>query len=470
MKTSIGYTLVIFLLSVSIGLSAQTDADLSNACKAGDLSAVKAAVKAGSNVNALRPDGSPIMTDGMFWPEILQYLIDEGANPNGGTYPILMIAANTYCVPSMKVLLKNGADVKKAQVKTSIHPIANLYLSEQAKPKPNKKVLKLFKEQMEAAGASTEPIKTEKSIIEEVVKASNCTECLSLLLANGADANKVDMNGNSMLMSSASSWMSLEENFQKFGDMLENQFGFKVPGWYYENIKKGNAQEELKLLVEAGANVNYTNPVNKTSPLLAALGAKNAEGSKFLIEKGADIHVQTPDKRDVLSASTALGDVDLVKMIVEKGADINAEIYTLDQASGQFAKGFTALTMAVIHNDIEIAKYLIEAGCKPKEGVHGYHINPKTKCRYKLKNKTAIYYAIENENMAMVEMLTNSFKRWSLNQMEMKQPENSSETTIGNVKIKTTYCYKISGKFTPSNYAKKSGFKEIASFLKSKGL
>jgi ankyrin repeat protein len=451
-------------------IHAQTDNDLSLACKAGDLAAVKKAIAAGSNINALRPDGSPIMTDAFLWPEIIKYMIDNGADPNAGTYPVLMIAAGSYAVETVKVLLENGADPNKPQVKTSVHPIAGLILAEKAKKKPNKKVLKIFETQLEAAGGTLDTIKAETFTFQQTVNATNCIECLELLIKHKADINRKDEVGNDVLINSTMRWMDLTENFEKFGGMLENQFGFKVPGWYYDNIKVGNSLEELKLLVKAGADVNYINPVTKATPLIAAVTAKFAEGSKFLINQGADVNVKTADKRDVLSASIAIKDLELVKLIVEKGADIHAEIFTLDAASGQFANGFSALTIAVINDDIEIAKYLIDAGVKPKEGVSGYHINPKNNCRYRLKNKTAIYYAIENENTNMVNMLTDNYKRWNFQQMEMKQPENSSESTMGNVTIKTTYCYKVSGKFSPSSYAKKMGNKELANNLKSKGL
>ena len=466
LKSLIG---ILLLTGVPFLSNAQVDPELKKACNASDLTAVKKAVEAGADVNAVRADGVPVLGEASFSPEITQYLIDKGADPNGGTFSAILVAAASYSTEVMEVLLKNGADPNKGQEKTSYHPIATMIKSEEAKKKPNKKLLKQWKEQLSAAGGTMEPVKSTVSPLENTVNTTNCVPCIELLLKNGADPKVTDAVGNDMITNSVLRSSNLGPNFITYGKTLTS-WGVKVPDWWNERVVKGTSAQEVELLIKYGADVNYLNPVNDNTPLLAALGGRNADAAKLLIQNGADVTVLTPNKKDALSVATELGDLELVKLTVEKGADVNRETWGLDPKSGQYAKGFTPLTIAVVHNHIDIAKYLMEAGSKPKEGVSGYHVSAKTGCPYKLKNKTAIYYAVENNNMDMVKMLTENFKSWNKTKMEMNQPDNTNTIDAGSIRVEVTSCWKIKGVFTPSAYAKKIEHKEISTYLKSKGL
>ncbi len=467
MKNSKNFLTIVMLCWALVGLAQNP---LIKACQTGDLEAAKQAVADGADVNELDASGRPVLVHAMFWPEITQFLIEKGADPNGGTYPALMQAANHYSYETMEVLLENGADVNKPQVRTRLHPIAMMINAERAKKKPNKKLLKTWEEQLDQQGGSLEPIESKLSTLENTINQTNCRKCLEMLLKNGANPNQKDAVGNDMLSNAALRHLPVGENFITYGKKLENDWGYRVPDWFEERVMGGNSTEEIKLLLDAGADLNYQNPSNGNTPLLAALGSQNSEGAKLLISKGADVTILTPTKKDALSIAASIGDVPLIKMIVERGADVNRETWDLDQASGQYAKGFTPLTIAVVNDHIDAARFLIEAGSAPKEGVSGYHINPKSGCPYKLKSKTAIFYAVENDNREMLEMLTDNFKMWNKYDMEMNQPDNTNEIDFGSITVEVTSCWKIKGRFTPSSYAKKLGNKEVGEYLKSKGL
>ncbi len=441
---------------------------LFDACQSGDFNSVKKLVEGGADVNAIRADGAPVLSAAMFWPEITQYLIDKGADPNGGTVPALLIAANHYSYEVMEVLLKNGADANKPQIKTTQHPIAMLISMEQAKPKPNKKLIKTWEDQLKAAGGTMEGTQTKTSTLENTINQTNCLKCIELLVANKADVNAKDAVGNDMITNKVVRAPDLLANFKAYGDQLANTYKIKVPSWFADGSREGSHADIVKALINGGADVNYVNPVTGGTPLMAAIGAGNVEAAKVLATNGADVNFITPTKKNALSLSAAIGDVGLLRLLVEKGVDVNVETWELDEVSGQYAKGFTALTIAVMNDHLEAARYLIEAGCKPKEGVGGLQVNQKTNCIYNLKNKTAIYYAVENNNMEMVKMLTDKFKTWNMHEMIMRQPEKSYD--IAGTNLKMVSCWKIKTPLSPSLYASKLEFKELNSFLKSKGL
>ncbi|MCY3897528.1 MAG: ankyrin repeat domain-containing protein [Caldilineaceae bacterium] len=157
-------------------------------------------------------------------------------------------------------------------------------------------------------------------------------------------------------------------------------------------IKKGDV-ETVRLLVEAGADVNAAEGFGGNTPLHEAVEEGNAEIVQILVDAGADIEAegfmgQTPlglaaeegaseimqillgqgadsgtpegeDKQSPTIGSEALftaiekGDVETVRLLVEAGADVNA------------AEGFggnTPLHEAVEEGNTEIVQILVDAG------------------------------------------------------------------------------------------------------------
>jgi len=234
-----------------------------------------------------------------------------------------------------------------------------------------------------------------------------------------------------------------------------------------------------ELLLGAGANVNLI-ATSENTPLLTALGTQKVDVAKAFVQAGADVnYIHPTNKKDAVSFAVELGDLELLKMLVEKGADVNHETWDLDEATGSFCKGFTALSRATIYNHYDCAAYLIESGCEIKEGISGYFIqvmyNKKGKimidysgaipkplvCRYKLKKKTPVYFAIENQNMALVELLATSYKWYGNHSMEM--------AAQGSNKEQKAVCNGQAGKFTQSKYAKSMGYTDIQKYLEGLG-
>jgi hypothetical protein len=297
-----------------------------------------------------------------------------------------------------------------------------------------------------------------------------------MLVSKGADLKIiVDDQQSNLVHTLAMFGMTPEERSAAFakGKAAMESFGYKVPAWYSSlpAERNGTSDEMLKILITGGADINAKTTNNDYTPLTLSIELSGKlYVAKALVNQGADVNLMTKNNNDAVSMAAERGDLELIKLLVARGANVENETWAVDKASGQIAKGFTPLTKAVIANCTECARFLIQAGSKPKEGVSGYHISKKTGCPYHLKNKTAIYYAIELGNLEMIKTLTESFDYWNKYNMEMKQPDNTQSFDAGSVTIEITSCWKIKGVYSPSRYAKELGEKEIESFLKGQGL
>jgi len=93
-----------------------------------------------------------------------------------------------------------------------------------------------------------------------------------------------------------------------------------------------------KLLVEAGADINISAPINGLTPLSAAAMSNDVEMMKLLVQCGAFI-----DRDDIKPGGHAMfnsincSHTSTVKTLIEMGADINCSVMRVDHgASSQF--------------------------------------------------------------------------------------------------------------------------------------
>lgn len=115
-------------------------------------------------------------------------------------------------------------------------------------------------------------------------------------------------------------------------------------GMALSNAAENEDLEMVKILVEAGAPVHgyLSHSRYKYYPLVRALEKKNVPIISYLLSKGAVIN---PQKEDLLTEFSRIGDLDQVKYILEEGADPRA-------------MDFSALTAAVSSGNIEVFKFL----------------------------------------------------------------------------------------------------------------
>lgn len=113
--------------------------------------------------------------------------------------------------------------------------------------------------------------------------------------------------------------------------------------------------ELLRLLVEAGAEVDWKN-TNGVTPLITAAYYGNCAGVEYLIEAGADVNHQNDKGVSALLGASANYHAECVRMLIEGGADPNATSES----------GTTAIEAATIIGSEEIVDMLLWAGAECK--------------------------------------------------------------------------------------------------------
>jgi uncharacterized protein len=80
-------------------------------------------------------------------------------------------------------------------------------------------------------------------------------------------------------------------------------------------------QTALKQHIEAGSNINEKDPFGGSSPLITACVFGKREEAKILIDAGADLNFQNNDGSTALHSAAFFCRPEIVKMLLEKGAD-----------------------------------------------------------------------------------------------------------------------------------------------------
>ena len=146
---------IVFLVTI-LTAYADKNEDLFNACKQGDFEAVKSAIAQGASVNATDNEGHPPISHSFFWPEIVGYLMDNGADISNSV--VLQNAGTFYCEETFKLILSKGADINRPVTITSSVDMAATYKklldAEKAKgDDANETMLGVYEKMMNDAGA-----------------------------------------------------------------------------------------------------------------------------------------------------------------------------------------------------------------------------------------------------------------------------------------------------------------------------
>ena len=327
---------VIFISSISYAQ------DIFSYCANGDLDAVKKAVESGVDVNAPNPSSKQnAIAYAFFYPEITKYLLEKGADPNGGSYPAIVSASSVASLEVVKLLLDHGAD-------------------------PNKK-----------GGNETALLK--------VVQMTNCAELAELLISKGADVKTTTGAYANLIGVYASYGLNQKDRKEamiKYGTMLK-KWNVTAADWYMNPDDNLNAppQDMLKVLIKNGLDINERNknildPKKQgETPLFTAMNVGNMDIIMSLLENGADYNATY----DVINKGLTLFDVkgeytplmyacvkgytEVVRWLVQKPDLVNTSISgkTVNEKKTILTiKGLSAIYLAIMSGNSEIVKLIAE--------------------------------------------------------------------------------------------------------------
>ena len=414
------------VLTLTVALGAQSAAPVADAAMSGELAAVKTLLQQGRDVNAAQGDG---MT-ALHWAamkndaELAQMLVYAGANVKattrlGGNTP-LVIAARNGNAPVVEVLLKAGADAKGA---TSTGTTPLMLAAASGSVEAVKALL--------AAGAEVEAKESSMQQTALMFAAANTrVDVMRALIAAGADVKAASKVVNVSTLTSPEEEFFAQQAAQqrpaaapgtapaagapaaaappagggggrrgpqtgKAG--VERNFRYnELVGWQggmtplLFAVRQGSL-DAVKVLLEAGADVNQASGGDKTSPLVLAIANGHFDLALHLLDKGANanavsdngvaplyavLNVQWapkalyPQPRSYLQQKATY--LDTMKALLDKGADPNTRLkykvwysgYNFD-LSGVDEIGATAFWRAAYASDIEAMKLLVAAGADP---------------------------------------------------------------------------------------------------------
>ena len=302
------------LLPVALLLFA--DPKLFDAVQARDHKAVLDLIRAGSDVNAVRDDGSTAL----IWAasrddaEIVAALLKAGANPNqadenGET--ALLAAAGNGNVAAARMLLDAKAEVNAARWNGDTPLLAAVNAG-------NLELVRLLADR----GAKINVVETRMGQTPLMwAAAEGRTAIARFLIERGADVNATSANGFTPLLFAA-----------QRGDANTARSLIDAKADPKANSKDGNSafllaltrgnEDVARLMLDYGVDVNARDRTGGT-PLLEAVRQGKIELVKDLVKRGADVNARSEGATPFLAAA-ATGNAVLMKELIERGADPKA--------------------------------------------------------------------------------------------------------------------------------------------------
>lgn len=340
------YLLAAALAVFTTGARAAAPPDLVAAAEHCDVSAINSALAAGTDINAPLSHGRTLLAivvaDGYNCPNQLsamEMLIAKGANVNakddyGSSVLHCAIGeANPHAIPI--TLIDAGADVN-ATNKDGMTPLWF------AGPDVGSALL--------AKGADINARdKSGRTALSAAIILSD-TKYVQFLIAQKAEVNFFDDSGQTPLLDAlgATSKPEIVRSLIAAGADVEATKTFMTP--LSAAAQSGNL-EDVKLLVEAGANVHTRTSIGVNAMAMAAM-LGHADVVAYLIDKGSDVNERFGNDVTPLEAAATAGRIEVVKTLLAKNADVNAA----DK------NGMTPYRAALATNHPEIAELLKNAG------------------------------------------------------------------------------------------------------------
>ena len=110
--------------------------------------------------------------------------------------------------------------------------------------------------------------------------------------------------------------------------------------------------DAIKQHIKAGSDINMLEPSRGSTPLITAAFFGKTEIAKMLIDAGADLNYKNADGSTALHTAIVFDRAETAKLLIDSGIDVNI----------QNNNGATALHTAAFFCRIEIVKALLEKG------------------------------------------------------------------------------------------------------------
>jgi ankyrin repeat protein len=401
-------SLIVMLLSIPALQAA--DARLADAAMKQDKQTVRALLKQNADVNGPQTDGTTALHWAARWNDLeaAELMIRAGANAKAanreGVSPLYLAAVNGSAA-MIETLLKAGADPNTALLagETALMTAANT---------GNVEAVKVLLKYGAAVNAK-EKVKGESALMWAA--AENHAAVVKLLIENGADilaCTNVDLiNSTNGFIISGPGIPTLpcaqggkpqprtEPPQPAPGARGRGGRGGRPPGpplggsgggamTPFLFAVRANAQESLRILMDAGSDVNQT-MADGTSAMIVAIINGHYGLAKFLLDKGADPNAADIRGRAGLYAAVDMrnyrwselpkppGDnldpLDLIKALLARGANPNMRITAPIPYRGpsnfsnifQSMVGATPFLRATESGDTTVMKLLVANGADP---------------------------------------------------------------------------------------------------------
>jgi cytohesin len=352
----------------------------------GNASIIAALLEAGADANETLPLGrTPLMIAARTGNvDAIRTLLDNGADVNAkdtqrGTTP-LMWAADEGHAAAVKLLIERGADIKAA-----------------SNPAPRGRGPALGKandprKAVAAQGAALAAGNPVSQILRDTDLAGNNSNAGRGGRNGGRGGNNANAGGRG---GAGRGRGAAGDDADDFTDDAAAAVGF-VRGRQAPNDGGGltpliyavraNDIESVKVLLEAGADINQTSNYG-WSPLLVATQNRYYKLGAYLLERGADPNLAhkggwvplylATDNRNIENGDYPVrrGDMDhleFIKLLLDKGANVNARVKDSTETRTVFTNqwldenGATAFLRASQSGDVDLMKLLLAKGADPK--------------------------------------------------------------------------------------------------------
>jgi ankyrin repeat protein len=206
-----------------------------------------------------------------------------------------------------------------------------------------------------------------KAMAAELVAAirNGDTQAVRTMLDNGADVNARDAEGNTplILASFYASPQCVELLINKGAEVnAANKAGATAL------IRAATDYDKTRSLVAGGAKVRARSALGNTPLILAARRAGNSRTVELLLERGADAAERNDAGVSPILSGAASGDVDTVRLLLDAGAKADDFPKSNQPRAAGVAAGIrTPLMWAAYHNDVQMARLLLERGADPNQ-------------------------------------------------------------------------------------------------------